>query len=169
MAYERGRYVCEVVAQGFSEAKNEKQTPFFYLTFKPVALLNPSNWDEQFACDNYERDVKLWLSSKAVPFSIARLRGLGWNGNSFRELEPGGGYSFVGQKVELVCDHETNDGNTYDRWDFPFEGNSIQHEESPGLAKKLDSLFGRELKKTASELSQETVPPAEVDDEDIPF
>ena len=169
--FEAGKYLVEITAQGFDESK-EKKTPFFWLTFVPLGMINPEDPNGPLIpCNEYEREIRLWLTERAAPYTITRLRSLGWTGESFAELEPGGDYSFVGKTVRLRCSHRHDGDKTYDHWEFPPVGSDNHH--SHGVAKKLDQLFGNELKKTSGKVTRRVkrqLEPVGVGyDEELPF
>lgn len=169
--FDQGKYLVEITAQGFDESK-EKKTPFFWLTFVPLGRINPEDpGGVLIPCHEYEREIRLWLTEKAAPYTISRLRSLGWSGDSFGELEPGGEFTFVGKHVKLRCTHKHENGKTYDVWDFPPAGNDAHHNE--GVARRLDSLFGKELRKSSRKSSlsrrRELEPAGAGYEEELPF
>jgi len=153
--YQEGLYEVRFKSQGFSESK-EKKTPFFFLTFDPVNLILGDDIHPVDA--RYECKVDLWLTEKTVERTVENLRTIGWEGNSFRDLEPGG-FSFEGVVGHLRCSHEQNGEKVYDKWDFPATG-GVKVEHVSGMAKKLDALFGKALKasKPAAKAVEKPVP-----------
>ena len=148
--YEPGRYVVQVVDQGFGNSK-QKLTPYFCLTVRPVARVISA--DEQEAVrDQYERYIMLYLTDKTVETVIARLRRLGWSGMSFSELDPENEeyFSFAGAEVLATCEHEHIGDKTYERWRLPLGGGRSVHEAEHGITRKLDARFGKVLKSTAA-------------------
>ena len=138
--YGQGMYDCIIRDQGFDESK-EKKTPYLWLRFTPVKH-NGTPID-----DGYDREVKLYLTDATVGRVVERLRGLGWQGSSFKELEPGGEQTFNGVNVILRCLHRQQGDKVYEDWDFPAPA-SPQPDNKAGVAKKLDALFGKALKTT---------------------
>lgn len=175
MAYfDPGKYLVEISSQGFDESK-DKKTPFFWLTFVPLGMINIEDPDGNLIpCNEYEREIRLWFTERATPYTIRRLRELGWLGSSLAELEPGGGHSFVGKTVRLSCSHRNDGDKIYDVWEFPPIGGGGNSENNSEVARKLDALFGGELVKTATAPAQSaggqhaataSAPP----DEELPF
>ena len=170
--YEPGYYECVIRDQGFDVSK-EKKTPCFWLPFVPIT----SQGDGE-----YRRMVHLWLTDKTIDNVVARLRLLGWEGTSFKDLEPGG-FSLKGKSVRLRCDHEQHDDKIYEKWEFPPpEGSGQQAENVDGVARKLDALFDKALKtgktikagkEPAAKADAEAQKPPEDDpwhnDDEVPF
>ena len=155
--YTKGRYVVTVISHGFNKSK-KKETPFIWIQFRPKD-------------GKYERTVELYLTKKTVERVIKRLRLLGWAGEKFAELET---HSFEGVETELVCEHEHSDGNDYERWVFPPPAGRTGPISDPSVPKKLDALFGAELRKKgpAAAVATPDVPDVatpDVPDDEIPF
>jgi len=152
--YEKGQYDCQIHSHYFGESKLKK-TPFLAFRFTPAG-------------GEYEREVLLYLTPNTVDRAIAILREMGWHGSRFSELDH---VRFNGKLVVLDCTHEHSNGNDYDKWDFPRPKSENGSVNDPAVAKKLDALFGSELKKTATAKAAETVPAdaGDVEGDDIPF
>ena len=159
--YAPGTYDCQIVDQGFDVSK-EKKTPFLWLSFQPAALVNLDGSTVD-CTEHYDREVRMYLTEKTVERHIQRLRDIGFTGSSFKDLEPGGTCNLAEKVASIECKHE--DG--YERWDFPApSGGGLSSEHKDGVARKLDALFGKALKGSAS---QAPVTEPEPDSGDIPF
>lgn len=168
--YEKGRYKATVTAQGFSESK-EKKTPFFFLEVAPFEALGANVLPDKI----YRREIKRYVTDKTINRLIEDLRGIGWNGTKLSDLDPNNPnhHSFIDQEIEVDCEHD----GEYDRFDLAYEP-SHQVESTPGIASKLDKLYGKALvaaapakkapPKAAQPKAAETVPADDADDE-IPF
>ena len=143
MAYDQGTYWVKGTAQGFGESENKK-TPYFWVEFEPMGRVNPDNPEALIGCEKRTRDIKMYLKKgQCIDISVQNLRNLGWEGSSFQDLEPGGAFSFVGKEFKLECTHRQVDDKIYDDWAVPFWREPA--ESKPGIANKLDALFGTEL------------------------
>src|SRR5688500_5972121 len=153
--YQPGRYVVQVVDQGFGNSK-QKLTPYFCLTVRPVARIITA--DEHAAIsDSYERYIMLYLTDKTVDNVIARLRRLGWNGTSFSQLDPSNEkyHSFEGLEIMATCEHEQMGDKTYERWRLAMGAGPAVHEAEEGITRKLDARFGKVLKSTARSVKKD--------------
>lgn len=140
-----GKYRFTVTAQGFSQGKNG--TPFFFLEGTPAAIIYPDG--QEYDCEHYSRTIKLYITDKTVDARRRELEKLGFTG-PFSNLEPtkAGHHSFVGNDIEATCQHEPGTGDnaskTFEKWELPFEGSQREATaNTPGIASKLDSLFGK--------------------------
>ena len=149
--YEEGHYIVRVIGQGFGELPNEKRTPYFFIQVEPIGMVNPADpTGALFGCEAYARTVNLYLTEKAIDFSLQRLYRLGWQGQSFVDLDGDSPvHSFAGQQIELVCRHDHSGGKTYDNWEFP-PLDSQPVKSDPAVAKRLDALYGEQLRKAAA-------------------
>lgn len=164
--YEKGDYKARVLNQGFGESK-EKKTPLFFFEFEVFEAVGANNLPERV----YPRRIEWYITDGTIKYVKDKLRGMGWEGTKLQELEPGSTnhHSFVDQEIIVTCVHD----GEYDKFDLAFSG-SKPAESVPGIAKRLDTLFGKQLmadapkgaKKTAKP-APATVPPAE--DDDPPF
>lgn len=166
-------YDCEVIGQAFTKSK-AKGTDAFTLVFVPMAEVDQVDPNATFDVpDKYERKLDLWLTENTVDRVIEILRGWGFTGASFRDLdiENGGKFSFIHQNIRLRCKHSGQDGKVYDNFEVPFAGSGVKIENDSKVASKLDNLFGKKLKATApnKSVAAETVPPSEEGDDSIPF
>ena len=137
--YATGKYRGKVTSQRFGETT--KGTPFFKLTFEPVSCTS----DEYAFPDTvYPRDVTLFLSEKALPYSIEKLRALGWEGVKFAELEPSteGFFDFRNAEIEVAC--SISDAG-YEDWDLITHRNGEVKESDASIAATLDRTYGKEL------------------------
>lgn len=167
--YEPGRYKGVVTGQRFGVTPND--TDYFALEFEPTEAVGPN----QFPDTVYKAELTLYFTEKAAPYSIEKLRRLGWDGTKLTQLEPSHPQhtSLIGTELELVC--RVNDKG-YNDWDLSAPGASATAKESDkGVAAKLDRLFGKQLMaalpgpKKAEPKPRPVAPAAAVDAEEIPF
>ena len=171
--YKEGRYRAEVVNQGLGKSKTG--TPHFALRVKMLSQLVNG---EEFDVRDYERTIYVYLNDKTVKYTIEKLERLGFDGSSFRQLDPSdpNACSFVGKLLELDCRHEEYNGEMSEKWDLAYAGSGELNLTplEPTEVRKLDALFGKSLSngKPATKPKPATAPVAEagpITDDDIPF
>lgn len=176
--YKEGKYKAEVVNQALG--KNTKGTPQFILKCRILSLVNDGGVDENVR--QYERSVYMYLSEKAAEYTIQKLKDIGFNGASIRQLdlEHQNAHDFRAQVIELDCRYdEDQNGDMREKWDLAFAG-SGEIEITPLNAaetRKLDALFGKSLaapaktqvKANGTQAPATAVENAVVADDDIPF
>ena len=140
-----GNYYGRLAEAGMDTLNNEKQTMFMYLTFSVTNVFINGAWQD---IEPVNRDVKLFMSDKARPYTERTLETLGFNGDfenpQFKpELHNG---------TELVCTHNAPpNGKEYEEWNL----SGGQRERTAPNKDKLKRLRLRwSTNKTAS-----TVPP----------
>lgn len=177
--YNAATHLVRITNQGFSESK-EKKTPFFFFEFTPIAEVR-DGFNEQID-GKYSRNIKLYLTDKTVANVRKALADLGWEGESFRQIDPNvdGFHSFVGMETLAECSHESTG---YEKWELPYErAASAPKESDAAISRKIDALFGKSkvpvgksASKPAAKPSQtrETVPSGSGDvvdkNDEIPF
>lgn len=179
-AYKQGSHRVRVVKQGFAEGEYGLQ---FVLTVVPLGHEN-----------GYERTVYLSLTdadgqrAEYADKSIGVLKHLGFHGDeaSMARLDPEHPqfHSFHGVECEAYCQHKDKGGKVVERWyiNTPRSGGVEYTKPKAVMLKKLDSLFGKELKEAPPETApQHTAPPltdpgvleaeaaATTGEDDIPF
>lgn len=164
--YEAGRYWAKIIKQGFGTSQN-KGTPYFYFAFRPLeriveeidgeAITEPIN-------NEYDRDLQLFLTQKTIAFQLDSLRGLGWGGRSFSEIDPtfDGHHSFVGQEIKVVCEHKANGDKVYENWSLHMMVQEREHKAPAGLTRTLDEEFNDLLLETATATQPRPAPSDEV-------
>lgn len=164
--YEKGTYRGVVTAQRFGETPTG--SPYFAIEFEPKEATGANDFPDIV----FKREVTLYMTEKAAPYSIANLRRIGWEGSSFAALDPTREDfdSLAGTEIDVVCDY--NDKG-YEDWNLAGPNNAPK-ESDKTLPGKLDKLFGKALKSSASKATPakakktETVPP-DIEDDEIPF
>ena len=148
--YDQGDYDVKFSSQQFGQTEGSEPKPFFALTFQPMARIDIETGDRNDV-NGPVRTMRLFLSQKAAPHTIRKLRELGWEGSSFNDLNPNNNehHSFVGQIAIVRCQHEEYKGEPQEKWDFPHEGGlNIKAIDDKGM-RQLDALLGKQLKETA--------------------
>jgi hypothetical protein len=148
--YEEGRYRGEIVAQALGENKNGN--PEIQITATVLALHRPDNSGTD-PVPNYERTVFMTITDKTFDWVLETLRSLGWQGTSFKELDPQmeGHFSFVGVECDLLCKHSEWNGTVREKWSILRQGGNrpqvkpLEHK----AVRALDAKFGKKLKELA--------------------
>jgi len=100
----------------------------------------------------YPRTTYMVCSEKGREYALLKLRHAGWTGSNFQTLKS----DMVGQFCYANCKHEVNKGTGKyagtlgEKWDLAMPQKEAKPlETKPGLERKLNALFGKELKTTA--------------------
>ena len=165
--YEPGFYLCNVDSHAFQESKNGNPMIVFKVT--PEARLysafdaagEPTESQTPLA-KSYQRTSRLTIltdSEQSMDFALMKLREAGFEGNRFADLD------LVNCRVRMECTHEPGKGeyagSTFERWEFPLPPReSVPLESDDKIAKRLDNLFGKKLKASASDKPKATAKPA---------
>lgn len=186
IVFQPGKYLGRVTGQGLGESK-DKRTPFFGLSVDILGKINPMDpQGDLLPCPGGQRTVRLWLTDQTADRSIADLQRLGFTGSSFRQLDPAspGGWSIIGADIELYCSQEPDSrspGEMQEKWGIAREGGLKLEPIDQSGVKKLDALFGKQLKALSKSAparapaeraaQEQTVPPEPGGpaDDDIPF
>lgn len=175
-SFEKGRYLFRVTNQGFSEAANDKKTPYFFLQGEPQSRLTEEGHYEP--CDQWARTIKLYITEKTTDTVLDQLAELGFVGK-WSQLDPSNpkAHSFVGSEIVAVCSHEAgNDGKFYDKFELPRKASPAELVKSdPNIGRKLDAMFGKQAAARAPKPPATPQQPLQeqaaalVGQEDVPF
>jgi hypothetical protein len=180
--YEVGKYECRITSQAIGEAKTG--TPQFILRFNVLGKVYDDGEMERVNRE-YERTAYRAITEKTIPYLIEDLKTLGFQGSSFRDLDPGSPnfFDLEGRAVEMWCSHEEGqDGENREKWGVARQGGPKR--EAPQVKaldaaklRSLDNLFGKHLKDLApsgvdfNKRLEKPVPVASRDhtDDGVPF
>ena len=117
--YTSGRYLAEVLDQGFEESSS-KGTPGFFLKLKILSRYAADGQLEE--CQPYERHYIQFLGNETgVNILRADLKALGVQFTDLEQLDPTNPSHdrLVGRKIDVVCEVEVYDGRERERWRIP--------------------------------------------------
>jgi len=113
-----GRYYAFFQSAECGELGNEKSTPLIYMTFQITHCVGNDQWIELDPAVKANRDVRLFLSDKAWPYTEKKLQGMGFNGDFENpDVDP----DFKRKGCALICSHRQGTGQdqtVYEDWDF---------------------------------------------------
>jgi len=160
--YQEGTHRVRIVHQGFPDPGEYGQQ--FIITIQPIGN-----------AQSYDRPVYLSLTnadgqpSDYSDKSIEVLKYLGFHGNkaSLARLDPSHPqfHDFAGIECEAYCKHKEKEKNgvvkVFEQWyiNTPRSGGISYVTPEPTALKKLDSLFGKELKSPPPTTVQDSPPP----------
>lgn len=163
MAYQKGLYLAKVAGQMLSKSSN-KGTDQFVLTFYPIAEIDRET-REHYDCEDGERSLFFYLTENTIKRVVEDLRSLGFDRNSFLDLDPStpNHFSFVDKEIEVECDLETYEGKERERWRLAGAGGMQLKPMEDSDKRRLDALFGKCLKSSPPATTPASVPLPAID------
>ena len=146
MLIEQGRYRGVICDHGFNKTSTDKDQ--LVLTFSLIGKLDPSRPDAMDPAPDANRSIFRVLTEKTIDYAIQDLRGIGWRGDSFAELDlaSGGNASLCGTEIDVLCTHEDYQGKVQERWSLAGRrGLELKPADSKTVM-RLDAKFGKLLK-----------------------
>ncbi|HUU98238.1 MAG TPA: hypothetical protein VM487_21100 [Phycisphaerae bacterium] len=172
-----GLYDFQVISQGFGHAKNEKNTPYFFLEGKPVGRVEGEEV-YQYDGGEYLRTITFYITENTTDFVVDQVMSLGWDGQKWADLDPSESLKcdLRGKVIRARCNHKASmkdQSKLFEEWSLPGAARGPQESEA-SVARKLDGLYGKQMKKKAGakprtlsrELAEEA---AAMGAEDVPF
>jgi hypothetical protein len=144
--YNPGTYLGEITNHILGETKTGK--PQLILQFMVQAMVNEADPANPLSCgDQYERTMYRVITDKTIDFVMEDLQRLGFQGNSFSELDLNTDVhqDFRGQKHEFYCQHREYNGKTHEDWGFA-RGAAVAKPLDTNSVRQLDAMFGKQLK-----------------------
>lgn len=112
MAFAPGSYFARPIRSVVAELGQDKK-PALVITFDIVSVARDGAWAE--IPNPEQRDVKMFLTENAWPYTEAKLKSLGFNGDFANpQFSPE-----FNDGTELVCTNRPYNGKTFDDFDFP--------------------------------------------------
>lgn len=184
--YPEGLFIGKIVNHVLGETKTGK--PQLIITFIVIGKRDPANPDGPLITvyEQFDRTIYRVITNKTIDFVLQDLAQLGFQGDSFSELDCNSQVhqDFRGQECNVYCKHDNYNGRDNEKWSFA-HGDIVKPLPATSVL-KLDALFGKQLKardKTVKVVVQQTttttpvaaqsVPQSNVNDDlqqdDIPF
>ena len=120
-AYDEGIHVGEIL-RWETGLSNNKNTPYVSFTVLPQGRVNPKDPDgDLLPCNQYERTAWLYITKKTIDNVWVHLRDLSLPSQDVRPARTVGtdGFDFAGKEIRLMVRHDTYEGKTRDKWEFP--------------------------------------------------
>lgn len=145
-----GRYMAKVTWQAMSESSNGN--PQLILKFMPTGMIRENDTENLEVCYELEQTVWITFTEKSMDFAAEQLAAIGFTGNSFRQLDPQilGHQSFVGDMIQVFCEHNVWEGTKRDRWGVVTTASAPKPIATEKYS-KLDAIFGKYLKRKAED------------------
>lgn len=176
--YAPGKYRCTVLEQGWAESTNGNDMLVFKVRVEAYIIEGYGEsgelvHQEQMVENAYTRTLRITFTNDSIEMALKKLRYAGFSGASFDEL------NLVGSRIIAVSQEpRVRDGKTYEQWDLalPPMDSGPPLQSKPGVARKLNALFGKQLKASGSGSPTQRPATAAVGagsagsgDDDIPF
>ncbi len=168
---ETGSYVGIVFEWNLSQTSNNN--PQFVLSFELKGRVNPEDPEgELLYCERETRRIYMVITGKTADFVIRDLKHLGYNRNTFAELDPDNpeGFDFGGIEVPVSCKHEVYRGEPKERWSLNYAPAVRKLEDKE--VRRLDQLYGKIFEQSAPVEEHDPVLPDASEappDDEIPF
>lgn len=168
--YAEGVYVGEIISTAMTAAKTG--TPQFAVRFKVMGTPDPQN-PENFLTNVQQHDRTMYrpITDKTIDYVSEDLQAMGFSGASFADLEKT--QEFNGKFFDFYCKHEVGqDGQKREKWSLSRGPGGFAPEPLPNAKiRKLDALFGKNLRKSDKPKQQPRTVPIDqgVADDDVAF
>ncbi len=156
MAYDQTIYPADTYWVNFTEQtiKDGSKGPYIMVRFDVLSRVDPADpINSAIGMDDTGTGDVLFLhlSEDAAPWTIRKLKALGWTGTSLSDIMPGGSFSLVGLNAQLKTVPGRNSKgepkNDFELADFGGgDKQPIDETKLKNHLDRLDTLFGAEIK-----------------------
>ena len=168
--YLAGRYRGRMLRAALGQSE-KKGTPQIAFEFQPIGMYG-ANGIETCAADN--RTIFKYITDQTIDYLIQDLAALGFDRNSFSEIDSDHENAFPWAGVEFDCRlaYEEYEGKQKERWEFARGGPKGKPIEQKQV-RELDAKYGNYLKNKPAPANGTKAAPvgatATPEDADIPF
>ena len=120
MQFTPGSYLAKLVGAVLGQTNGTPPAEQMVLTWSVTHQAVNGQWD---SIEPTDRRMYLSFSGGAVPFTKAKLKSLGFNGNFD---QPDFAPNVVNDGVEIIASENTYNGKTTLRWDLPGGGGEVE-------------------------------------------
>jgi len=146
MTIEPARYRGRITDYGVEQSQAGQQHPTIFITSELVGQYDPAT-GELLPCPAASRTYYKAITPKTIGWLLADLKAIGYDKPGLEYLDPEvpGAADLFGREVDLVCEHETYDGQVRERWSIHRE-RTREKIGREGLA-RLDALYGDQIRR----------------------
>jgi hypothetical protein len=145
MTIEMGKYRARVTDYGVTRSTGGQQHPTVFVTGKLTGRVGADG--EVIPCPPETRTYTKAITPKTIDWLISDLKEIGYDRPGFKYLDPEvpGAVDLFDREITMVCDHESYEGSTRERWSIFRE--PARKKVARDELDRLDARFADELRK----------------------
>jgi hypothetical protein len=169
LVIEPGKYRGRILDYGVTQSQSGQQLPTAFVAFEILGQYESTTGELQ-QCPPESRTYFKSISPKTIGWLLADLKAIGYDRPGLEYLDPEvpNAANLFDREIDVVCEHETYDGRTRERWSIHRE---VTREKigREGLA-RLDTLYGDQIRRVLGSGDADVAPtPVATTDDDTPF
>jgi hypothetical protein len=162
MPLDPGRYRGRIRDYGVAQSQSGQQLPTVFIAFDVVGQHDPTS-GELRPCPPSTRTYYKGISPRTIGWLLADLKQIGFDKPGLEYLDPEtpGAADLFDREIDVVCEHETYEGQTRERWSIHREQRRerVRRDE---LA-RLDSQYAEQIKRALGTTQSAAPAPAVTD------
>jgi hypothetical protein len=146
MPLDPGRYRGRIRDYGVTQSQAGQQLPTVFIAFDLIGQYDPTTGELQ-SCPANTRTYFKSVSARTIDWLLSDLRAIGYDspGLEFLDPETPGAANLFHREIDVVCDHETYQGQTRERWSI-FREQRRERIGRDALA-RLDAQFADQIRR----------------------
>ena len=144
--FDPGRYRGRIRDYGVMQSQVGNQHPTVFITFDLVDR-HDSTTGELEHCPTATRTYFKAITPRTIDWVLADLKTIGYDRPGLEYLDPEtpGAADLFDREIDVVCEHETYEGQPRERWSIYRE--RIREKVRRGDLARLDTQFGEQIKR----------------------
>ena len=170
MLIEKGKFRGRVKDYGVFKSTAGQQHETVFVSIELIGGYTATG--ELGPCPAETRTYSKAITTKTIDWVMSDLKAIGFDRDSFRYLDPEvpGAVDLFDREIDVVCDHETYNGTTRERWSIHREPTrkKLRRDELT----ELDARYGDKLKRVfgkATAGNSSVAPGPAPGSDDVPF
>jgi hypothetical protein len=158
MLMDSGKYRGRIRDYGVTASQTGQQLPTAFIMFDVVGQYDPATGDLG-PCPMASRTYYKGITPKTIGWLLADLKAIGYEKPGLEYLDPEtpGAADLFDREIDVVCEHETYEGQTRERWSI-YRERTREKVRREDLA-RLDAQFGDQIKKVFGASDAAVAPP----------
>jgi hypothetical protein len=157
MTLEPGRYRGRIRDYGVEQSQAGQQHPTVFIAFDLVGQYDPTT-GELLSCPTANRTYFKAITNKTIGWLLADLKSIGFTqGFEYFDPETPGAADLFDREIDVVCEQESYDGQTRERWSI-YRERTRERVRRDVLA-SLDAQYGDQIKRILGTDAGELNPP----------
>ncbi len=117
MSIDPGKYRGRIRDYGVEQSQAGQQHPTVFLNFEIVGQYDPTT-GELLSCPTASRTYRKAITPKTIGWLLADLKAIGYDKPGLEYLDPEtpGAIDLFDHEIDVVCEHDTYEGQTRERW-----------------------------------------------------
>jgi hypothetical protein len=168
MQFVKGKYRVRIEDYGVFQSVKGQQHPTVFVRFTLVGVYNPTT-GEVDECPAEAGEYTKAITDKTIDWVLSDLKAIGYDGVKLEQFDPEapGAANLFGREIDVVCEPETYEGKTRERWSIYREPQ--RKKMGRDALARLDGVYADKIRKVLGDGQPKAAPAPVAPNDDKPF